>query len=315
MITFQLTSRMAGWFPASQLLLIALLSWNVHCFPAKKGWSQHNPYEGSFSNLETPPGLHYSSSQGAPVQSTNVNPPVWFFHEPVEEGVYSSPKTYPARSSPPLDTSSETSWNVAPGWDPVEESTTAHSVSRTSQPRPGIEFPPPPPLFQAGELEHYEENFEHGNLERETEELNLLLLPPPPLPPYLGPDFKAGELSHYESIYEHGNEERETEEQGLKQLPPYELSAGQMSDSHLQPVPPSLGPVGPSQYYLFLTGQLPPGTVSHFQSDYETGSDHWDEDHYERYHFPIAQSPIVTTRTQEVPSDALWQQPQDYYKS
>ncbi|XP_040905361.1 uncharacterized protein LOC121189372 [Toxotes jaculatrix] len=314
---------MAVWFPASQLLLIALLCWNVHCFPAKKGWGQHNPYEGSFSSSEMLPVFRYSSSPGAPAHPTNVNhPAVSFLHEPVERGVYTSPETDPGSSSATTDTSSGASWIVAPSWGPVEESVTAHSVSRTSQPGPNIGLPPPPPLYQAGELEHYEERFEHGNMERETEDLNIVP-PPPPVPPYPGPDFQAGELSHYESIYEHGNEERETEEEGFRPLPPYtssvkraeEWPAASTSDSHLQSVPPGLGRVGPSQYYPFLTGQLPPGTVFHSQSDYETGSNNWDEVHYERYHFPIALSPVISTQTQEVPSDELWQLPKGHAKS
>ncbi|XP_071336397.1 uncharacterized protein [Trachinotus anak] len=302
---------MAARVPASQLLLIALLSWNVHCFPAKKDWSQPN-YEGSRSNMEVPPGLHYSSSHGAPIQPSTMNhPAVSFLHNP--ERRYPSP----VRSRLTARPSSEASWNVAPGWDPVEESTTAHSVSRTSQPRPGIGLPPPPPLFQAGELAHYEDNLVHGTEERETEELNLV---PPPPPPYPGPLFQAGELDHYESVLEHGNEERETEteepiyahgsrareSESLMRLPPFELYNPPTSNSNLQPAPPAVSPVGPSKYYLFLTGQLPPGTFSHFESDYESGIDHWDDVHYERYHFPIAQSPVISPQTQEVPSDALW---------
>ena len=227
--------------------------------------------------------------------------------------MYYGSKTYPASSSLMTKTPSEASWNMAPVWDPVEESTTAHSVSRNPQPRRNLGFPPPPPPppFQGGELEHYEESFEHGDSERETEELNNM----PPPPPYLGSDFKAGELSRYEAMYEHGNEERETEEQGFQPLPPYELSATSMPDSRSLPGPSHVGPVGPSQYHLFLTGQLPPGTVSHYQYDYDSGRDNWDEVHYEKYHFPDSQSLTVPTQTHGVPSDALWQQLQDYTKS
>lgn len=205
--------------------------------------------------------------------------------------VYSSPNYYPA---------------AAPGWDPVEESTTALSVSRTSQPRPDIGPPPPLPMFQAGDLENYEGSFERGNSGMETEELNLLP------PPYPRPDFQAGELRNYEFFFDHGNDERETEEQGfVPPPPPFELSAASSSDGYLQPVPPAWGPVGPSQYYLFLTGQLPPGTQSHFQSEYETGRDHWDDVHYERYHFPTVLSPAAPPQAQ----DGQWTRSQKYIKS
>lgn len=290
---------MASWFPVSQLLLIALLSWNVHCFPAKKGWSQHDPYEGSFSNMEVRPGLHYSSSQGAPTHPSSVSYPVSFR----EEGGYSSHGTYPTSSSPSPDMSSVTSWNAATGFGPMEESTTA---SGTSQPTPNIGLPLPP-FFQAGELDQYEVNLEHGSSERESEELSF----PPPPPPFPEFGFQAGEMSRYESIFEHGNEERETEDQGFMPLPPYApgpqgapLSAVPVEEGPEQPAPQKLSSLGPNMRHLFLTGQLPPGTYSLFQSDYETGGDHWDEAHYERYHFPIAQSPVITET----------QQPQDFTK-
>lgn len=108
--------------------------------------------------------------------------------------------------------------------------------------------------------------------------------------PYQGPVFQAGELSHYASIYEHGNEELEIEEQDFMPLLTYasalrggeELSAASMFEEvPVQPVS-QVGAEGLNHYYLFLNGQHPPGTVSHFQSDYETGIDHWEEVHYER---------------------------------
>lgn len=256
------------------------------------------------------PGLYYSSSQSAPAQPSSVSySAVPFLYEPLTEGVYSHPQTYPASSSSVPDMSSMASWTTAPGWD---------SASRTSPPIPdGVGALPPPPFYQAGELAQYEGSIEHGNSERETEELNSVSPPPPP--PYPEPGFQAGELSLYASISEHGNEERETEEQGFMPPPPYAsapqsaegLSVASMSEEGPgQPGSQGLGAMGPDTYYLFLTGQLPPGTISHFKSDYETGRDHWDEVHYERYYYPYAQQ-----QTPEVPSDGLVQQPQDYTKS
>ncbi|XP_054455732.1 uncharacterized protein LOC129092013 [Anoplopoma fimbria] len=266
---------MATWVPASQLLLIALLSWNVLSFPAKKGWSQRDPYEVSWSNMESLPANSYRSSLGALAQPSVVSYPA------VEDRVYYSPVAYPASSSLTPEKSSEASWNAPPPvWDPVEESTT---TSRKSPPTPDIGLPPPP-FYQAGTLDHYEANFDNGN--RETEDLNF---PAPPLP---YPGFQAGALSQFTSILENGNEERETEEQGFMPPPPY-ASAPQGDKVFAvsptipaQPVPQALRPVRRSQFYLFLTGQLPPGTYTHFKSDYETGKDHSDEVHYEIYKFP-----------------------------
>nr|XP_019952726.1 PREDICTED: uncharacterized protein LOC109635790 [Paralichthys olivaceus] len=295
---------MAAWGSASLLLLFSVFCWNVHCFPTKKGWRQDNPYGGSFSNVETRPGRHSSLSQVAPAQPTNMNDPaVSYFYDPMEGGEYYS--SYPASTRPATDPPGQ-----APVLDPLEESTTGLSVSRTSQPILDIIRPPPPPPFQAGELEQYEENFEDGNFERETEDLNV---PPPPLPVYPKSEYQAGELSHYESIYENGNEERETEDRVYLPPPPYALSsisaAASTSEEYLQPVPvPEVEPLGPSQLYLFLTGRLPPGTHSHFQSEYESGRNHWNDVHYERYQFPTAQSPTSGPQTREDPSEDLWQE-------
>lgn len=254
--------------------------------------------------MEPHPGLHYGS--GAPAQPSSMSYP---------EAVYSSPGNYPAGSSHFPGMSGGASWNAAPGWDPVEEPSTAYTGFGTSQPAPDFGLPPPP-FFQAGELSQYEGNMEHGNSERETEELSfppppLPLLPPlPPLPTYPGLGFQAGELSQYEYISEHGNEERETEEQGFGFMPPPPLASEPLyaplpHEAELSPSsmsvkgPVELRPVGRSQHYLFLTGQLPPGTYSHYKSAYEQGRDHWDETHYERFHFPVYQNPAMPTQQKQ----------------
>lgn len=263
--------------------------------------------------MDASPGL-YSSPKSVPAQPPSVNhPAVSFLYEPVK---YSSPETKLASATPGV--SSGASWNTAPGWDPVEESATLYTVSRTSQPPTDVGALPPPPLYLAGELENYVENLEHGNLEMETEELSFAPPPPPPPGPYPRPVFQAGELSKSASIFEHGDEERETEEQGF--MPPYssapqgaqEMPAAFVSEGPMQPVSHGFKP---DLYHLFLTGQLPPGTHSHFQSDYETGRDHWGEVHYERYYYPVAEQPTIPTQTQDVPSDEQWQQPQYYIKT
>lgn len=254
--------------------------------------------------MEASPGL--SSSPSFPSQPSDVNhPAVSYLYEPVRGGEYSSPKTNQA--NPTTGVSSVASWSSAPSWDPAEDSVTPYTVSRTSQPitEAGV-FPP---SFVAGELETYQENLEAGVSEMETEEFSSRPPLPPPAP-YPEPFYQAGEFSNYASIVEHGNEERETEDQGF--LPPYssppkayklpvvspEVSAPEDSD-HSQGFQPNL-------YRLFMRGQLPPGTLSHFRSDYETGGDHWDEVHYERYYYPEAEEPAIPSQTQVVPGEKLW---------
>ncbi|XP_028458681.1 uncharacterized protein LOC114571730 isoform X2 [Perca flavescens] len=224
---------MATWFPTSLLVIIALVSRNVCCFPAKKGWSQHGPYEGSFSNMEARPDFHDGSSQGAPAQHSIVSDPaVSFPSESMEKG-------------PIPVMSSDASWYAALGWGIVQDSATAYPASRTSQPTPDTGFPPPP-FFQLHELDQYKAYLAHGNWERETAELSY---PQLPLPTYPELGFQPGELHLYSSILEHGNEEREPEEQGFMPLPPYALMPqGLSTASTLQegPMPSSSTIADPS---------------------------------------------------------------------
>ncbi|XP_047458472.1 extensin-2-like [Mugil cephalus] len=267
---------MTRWIFASQLLLIAVL--NVHCFPAKKEWRQHHPKDADSSHLDSRTVLRYVSPPAVPA------PPTHF--KPVGKE-YSSPDPYPASSS-----SIPHTFSGVPNWSPVEKST--YTVSRASPPRPAAGLLPPPPVYEPGELELYEENVEHGNSERESEELSGMPPPPPP-PPYPKLFYQPGDLYEYSAIFDHGNSERETEDQGFR--PPSYAEVGvstseSSSSGHVQPVPQHLTSFGPNRhhYFLFLSGQLPPGTLSHFLMENENGADHWNEVYYERYHYPSAQS-------------------------
>lgn len=116
----------------------------------------------------------------------------------------------------------------------------------------------------------------------------------PPLPPP-GPEYQAGELSHFEQAFENGDYQTETEEQGF--FPSMQKSAGQGFTS--QPQPEFVGGSwGTFPYdYMFLTGQYPAGTVSHFSSSNEQGNDNWQDIHYVRYHYPYNTSPAQQTET------------------
>lgn len=115
---------------------------------------------------------------------------------------------------------------------------------------------------------------------------------------YPVPEFQAGELSKFEKVLEHGKSESETEEQGSHprhqgffppQLPPPGLEAlSEVSASEPQRFLPNRGWIWyPFPYdHMLLTGQYPPGTVSHFSSNFEQGNNHWHNTHYIRdnYH-------------------------------
>lgn len=245
-----------------------------------------------------------------PPPTDMIDAAVSFFHDPVRRGglTNTKPSSNLARSLPGVS-----SRNYGPNYDPVGEPVPAYTLSGKSQSSDDVV---PPHSFMAGELEDYIGNLEHGNSEVETEELNFGLLSPSH--PYLRPAFQAGELIEYGSIMEHGDEEREIEEQGF--MPHYfftpqgvqELPTISMSPGHMYPFSQRLEL---NMRYPFLSGERPPGTMLHFHSDFETGGDHWDEVHYERYHYPKPEHEEHPMKNQKVPSDDLWQQPQRFIKA
>ncbi|KAM7368174.1 hypothetical protein PAMP_014420 [Pampus punctatissimus] len=105
----------------------------------------------------------------------------------------------------------------------------------------------------------------------------------PPDPSF--PGFQGGELSHMENSYEHGNYESQTEDQNP---PPsgFQVPARQGFIIEPQPLGPGRGLVWYPYDYMFLTGQYPPGTVSHYSRSFEHGRNSWQDTHYMRDYFP-----------------------------
>lgn len=121
--------------------------------------------------------------------------------------------------------------------------------------------------------------------------------PGPFLPPY-----QAGELSQFEKVYEHGDSDSETEEKGLQPPPPGVQPLNEASTIELKQFGPRRIWVNYPYDYMFLTGQYPPGTVTHSSHDYEQGNDYWQDAHYIRDYFPAYPSTgQVETRPAEAP--------------
>ncbi|KAM9376026.1 uncharacterized protein KZ484_008561 [Pholidichthys leucotaenia] len=103
-------------------------------------------------------------------------------------------------------------------------------------------------------------------------------LPPP------GLTFQPGEFSHYENRAESGEFQSETERKNVPASPVIPLSGVGFYSSYL----PHFGLGGfwglPFPYHdvRFLTGQYPPGTVSHFSQNFEQGRDYWHDRHYKK---------------------------------
>ncbi len=95
-------------------------------------------------------------------------------------------------------------------------------------------------------------------------------------------------MSEVENSYEHGNYKSETEERGFQPPPPGVKVLAGHSSSELKPSGPGRSwVVYPYPYdYMFLTGQYPEGTITHYSSSFEHGRDHWEDNHYIRDYIP-----------------------------
>lgn len=111
---------------------------------------------------------------------------------------------------------------------------------------------------------------EHNDPEMETEGVDAVM-------PY-APMFQGGTLKNSEAVYEQGNSEKMTDY--VDSMSPYAFGSMQSSFS------PYIKPRLPNLFYLFVTGQLPHGTVSHMQSEFEVGRDRTTQVGYEQFVFP-----------------------------
>ncbi|XP_042275856.1 protein PRRC2A-like [Thunnus maccoyii] len=282
---------MTAWF-FSGASLFALLIVDICCTPLK-----HAP------GYNTNAGPYLGSSQSAPVAAMPYNAP--------SKGV-SEPAYLPAPQWAPSSTQTGVQRKPAPSFGSSSSSGPALSgyggSSLTNSPasstQPGAAFQPasgdinwivaPPSISSVGEMSVGT----HGVGSSRPENVS------PPLPPP-GPVYQAGELSHFEEAFENGDYQRETEEQGLLPPlpPPAPISAGQGFTSQPQPESSIGGSwnIYPHYDYMFLTGQYPPGTVSHYSSSNEQGSNNWEDVHYIRYHFSDNPGPAQQTETFAVP--------------
>ncbi|XP_023132906.1 uncharacterized protein LOC111573123 [Amphiprion ocellaris] len=267
----QLTNKMASWSFASQLLLVALLSWTVCCFPARGGSAQSHSYRDVNPGFPPPPtNIHDPAvsylvdrrhpPSGFPPPSSNLNSPAVSYltdrHHP--------PPNFPP---PPTDMNDPAvSYLVdrqnPSGFPPPSSNVNGPGVSylvdgpvtsSSAYVEPGPGILPVPPVYQGGERERFAGNVEHGNSERETEELGLLRSPR-----HVQRIYQGGELSNYAFSFEHGNSERESQNQGFRPGPPFgvaEQQSGFTTGGGLMqslPRPWRLSP--PGDLYFFLTG-------------------------------------------------------------
>ena len=185
---------------------------------------------------------------------------------------------------------------------PVAGPTSAQLGSGNPQFGPGINVAP---VYQPDDLPRFQGGLNQGNSNSGTQQVLDSVMPPPFPPPSI---YQGGELLTSSSLYEHGNFKHETEDDSRIPVP-YAPGAvqGSFTAGSMLPGPPSR-PVLPNLFYLFLTGQLPHGTVTHVQSDYESSKDHSTETGYDTYRSSTSgnSDPIQT----QAPVD--WQQVQGF---
>lgn len=151
------------------------------------------------------------------------------------------------------------------------------------------------------------------------------------------PQYHAGDLASYEGSYEHGDSESETHGQGYSSPVSVHAPSDHVYVSESQPsglgAVSGVGALGgfgaiggfggwPGASYLydymFMTGQYPPGTLTHSSESYEQGADHFQDVHYQRYYIPsytitelqpapvmqapVKQAPVVQMPVKQMPS-------------
>ncbi|XP_039871271.1 sericin 1-like isoform X2 [Simochromis diagramma] len=172
----------------------------------------------------------------------------------------------------------------------------------TSQPAAEINWAVPPPKL--GE----ESSPNPQSLASGTADEPGALLPPVPA-------YQPGELSHYEKAAEAGDYQSETEELGHRTVPATMDSfaaAGGLASPGFATGQFGMGGLWGSPYpsfdFLFLTGQYPVGTVSHFSQDYEQGRDYSHSTHYLKDHpYPgFAQSVGTVGAAQSLETPSLY---------
>ncbi|CAJ1058632.1 DNA-directed RNA polymerase II subunit RPB1-like isoform X2 [Xyrichtys novacula] len=126
--------------------------------------------------------------------------------------------------------------------------------------------------------------------------------------PAYGPVYQGGDLSGYEGSYELGDSARETQGLGYKTAAAAAPKTQQSPVVTYTSVPSSdmvaTWGVHPYYDYMFMTGQYPPGTITHSASSYEQGRDHFQDVHYQRYYIPQYTLQEINVQVPQTPKGA-----------
>ncbi|XP_074530537.1 uncharacterized protein LOC141793629 [Halichoeres trimaculatus] len=231
----------------SGALLFAMLFVHVYCIPVKSGFDVTPTYGGSHTNAA--PSGYGASSHGSSAGASDKG-----FAQPAVQGPSASIVGYSgsavAGPSPGSMVMSGTGYQQGP-----------QDVDWTIQPL----------------------SFLSGNDGYSTSEAMG------PAYSSYGPAYQGGDLSGYEGSYEHGDSMGEMGGHGyVAPSPMMQEAAMHQYTSALQSGAELGGTWGvhPLYDYMFMTGQYPPGTITHSASSYEQGRDNFADVHYQRYYIP-----------------------------
>ncbi|XP_030261637.1 trithorax group protein osa-like isoform X6 [Sparus aurata] len=223
--------------------------------PAASTYSSNSyaaaPVASGYASGSSAPSYPQPSVQRQPAAST-YSSNSYAAAAPVASGYASGSSAGPSPGQPTF--SQDVNWAVAPP-SPLSGDGASAGPSAGQFSGPSNVSPPRPPQFQGGELNKYAQIAEYGNSESETEEQGFLPAPPPP-----GAQALSGEGSPSD-------------------VQPSGLDSRPAQSFYPYPYPYD---------YLFLTGQYPPGTVTHLSSNFEQGADNYEDTHYMRYNYPAS---------------------------
>ncbi|XP_023137960.1 calcium-binding protein P-like [Amphiprion ocellaris] len=247
--------------------LFVVLIADICCVPVKKGQNPSPPQSGSGLNAANFPsnlGVHHAYYPGglaAPIiaPSRDASPP---------DASYSQPAVQ-----------SEAAGSAGSSSRPGQPGYSVSSTQSGGPPPPEVDWLVKPPSLSSGSQGASAATGDLGS--SRPGETSVIL---PPLPEL---SYQAGELSHFERNAENGASQSEREEMGYPTGHPFDVPLGPGYPSY--PFPPVdlggfFGHPYPYYDYRFLTGQYPPGTVSHFSQNYEQGRDFWQDNHYLKEH-------------------------------
>ncbi|XP_041951531.1 leucine-rich repeat extensin-like protein 5 [Alosa sapidissima] len=196
------------------------------------------------------------------------------------------------------------------GHDPVDWSWMESPISDNDDQQPG---PPPPQAPGAGAAAEPDPATSWGfdpepvPLHPSVPDPDTILVPQyppgPPAPPE--PFYKPGKVIRLFSIYEHGNDESEFHDSGDLIPPPpphlpFPVSSEDRGPEVSSYVSPPLEEHDDQFFQMFLAGELPPGTITHFSSTYEHGHNAWTDVGFERIPVRSAQAPTPHSTVKEV---------------